>query len=94
MVGRGASGFEPGDVKAQTRQTLENLLATLKAGNMDFGDVVDATVFLSDSRYYDAMNEAYSEMIPHAPPARATVGTALMSPEALVEIMMTARRSQ
>jgi 2-iminobutanoate/2-iminopropanoate deaminase len=93
MVGRGSSGFAAGDVRAQTRQTLENLLATLKAGGLSFGNVVDATVFLGDSRYYDEMNEAYSEMIPNAPPARATVGTPLMSPEALVEIMMTARVS-
>lgn len=92
MVGRGESGFAPGDVKAQTRQTLENLLATLKAGGLGFGDVVEATVFLSDSRFYDDMNEAYSEMIPDSPPARATVGSPLMSPEALVEIMMTARQ--
>jgi reactive intermediate/imine deaminase len=93
MVGRGASGFAAGDVKAQTRQTLENLLTTLKAGGLGFEDVVEATVFLSDCRYYDEMNEAYREMIPNAPPARATVGTPLMSPEALVEIMMTARQS-
>jgi reactive intermediate/imine deaminase len=94
MVGRGASGFAAGDVKAQTRQTLENLLATLEAGGLGFRDVVDATVFLSDSRYYDEMNEAYQEMIPNAPPARATVGASLMSPRALVEIMMTARQSR
>ncbi len=93
MVGRGVSGFAPGDVKAQTRQTLENLLNTLRAGGLGFEDVVEATVFLSDSRYYDIMNEVYREMIPHAPPARATVGTPLMSPEALVEIMMTARKT-
>jgi 2-iminobutanoate/2-iminopropanoate deaminase len=94
MVGRGPSGFAAGDAKAQTRQTLESLLSTLKAGGLGFDDVVEATVFLSDSRYYDQMNEAYREMIPDAPPARATVGTPLMSPEALVEIMMVARESK
>ena len=93
MVGRGPSGFAAGDVKVQTRQTLENLSNTLKEGGLGFEDVVEATVFLSDSRYYDEMNEAYQEIIPDAPPARATVGSPLMSPEALVEIMMIAREA-
>lgn len=92
MVGRGPQGLAPGDVKAQTRQALQNLQATLRAGGMDLSDVVDATVYLSDVRYYSAMNEVYSEVMPQAFPARATVGTELMSPQALVEIMMTASR--
>lgn len=87
-LGRGPDGW--GDIRAQTRKTLENLQATLKAANMDFGDVVDATVYVSDIRHYQAMNEIYAEMMPEPPPARATVGVQLMSPDALVEIMMTA----
>jgi len=90
MVGRGPQGLELGDVKAQTRQTLLNLESVLKAGGLDLGNVVDATVFLSDVRYYNDMNEIYSQIMPEGFPARATVGTPLMSPSALVEIMMTA----
>jgi 2-iminobutanoate/2-iminopropanoate deaminase len=92
MVGRGSEGFAKGDARAQTRQTLENLKRTLAEGEMDFSDVVDVQVYLSDVRYYADMNEVYREIMPKAPPARATVGTPLMSPEALVEIMMTARK--
>ena len=92
MVGRGPDGFAPGDVAAQTRQTLLNLEATLKAAGMTFDDVVDATVYLSDIRSYQAMNEVYGSTLPKPPPARATVGSPLMSPSALVEIMMVAER--
>ena len=90
MVGRNAEGQFPPDITEQTRLVLENLRATLKAANMDFGDVRDALVFLTDIRYYDAMNAVYREMMPSPPPARATVGTELMSPHAWVEIQMTA----
>ena len=90
MVGRGPEGYAKGDVKAQTRQTLENLRATLKAAEMDFTNVVEVMVYVSDIRYYQAMNEVYAEMMPDPPPARATVGTQLMTPDALVEIMMLA----
>ena len=89
MVGRGADGF-PYGVEAQTRITLENLAATLKAAGLSFDDVVNATVYLSDARYYSAMNSVYREMVGKEPPARATVGMPLMTPAALVEIQMTA----
>ncbi|HSR68744.1 MAG TPA: RidA family protein [Acidobacteriota bacterium] len=88
MVGRGREGF--GDFPAQTRQTLENLSATLRAAGLDFSDVLEANVWLGDIRYYDALNEIYSQMLPLAPPARTTVGMQLMAPQALVEIRMVA----
>ena len=55
------------------------------------GVVTGDVLFLSDVRFYADMNDVYREMMPKVPPARATVGTPLMSPDALVEIMMTAR---
>jgi 2-iminobutanoate/2-iminopropanoate deaminase len=94
FVGRGPDGYAPGDVKAQTKQTLANLAATLKAAGMDFTNVVDATVYLSDIRYYQAMNEVYREIMPTPPPPRATIGAQLMSPDALVEIMMVATNNE
>lgn len=90
MTGRGPSGYAPGDLKAQARQTLENLRATLKAAGMDFDDVIDVQVYLSDIRFYQAMNEVYREMMPAPLPARATVGSPLMTPDALIEIIMLA----
>ncbi|MEE8523276.1 MAG: RidA family protein, partial [Thermoanaerobaculia bacterium] len=92
MVGRGPDGFPP-DVSAQTEIVLEHLAATLAAAGMGFRDVRDATVFLSDIRYYAAMNEVYGRVVGSPPPARATVGLQLMSPLALVEIQMTASKS-
>jgi 2-iminobutanoate/2-iminopropanoate deaminase len=49
-------------------------------------------VYVSDIRFYNDMNEVYREMMPSPPPARATVGAQLVSPEALVEIVMLAER--
>lgn len=53
-------------------------------------DVVESTVFLTDIRRFSAMNEVYRELVPQPRPARTTVGTALMSPDTLVEVMMVA----
>ena len=90
MLGRGPDGYAKGDIKAQTKQTLENLLKTLSAANMDFGNVVDVMVYVSDIRHFQAMNEVYKKMMPTPPPARATIGVQLMSADALIEIMMLA----
>ena len=91
MVGRAADGY-PAGVEAQTEVTLDRLAKSLEAAGLDFGDVVNATVYLTDIRHYSAMNAIYAERVGTPAPARATVGTALMSPDALVEIQMTAVR--
>ena len=92
MVGRGKTGWADG-IEAQTRQTLENLRAVLTRTGLEFGHVVEANVYLSDIRYYGQMNQVYKTVFPGAPPARATFGSVLMSPDALVEIMMTAHEA-
>ena len=93
MVGRGPDGYPQG-VEAQTRVTFERLRATLAAAGMDWGDVESATVYLTDVRHYQQMNAVYREVMPAPPPARATVGTQLMSPDALVEIQMVASKKR
>ena len=92
MVGRGDDGYAPGDVEAQTRQTFENIRRTLAAADLDFDDVVNVMVYVSDIRYFNAMNEVYASFMPTPPPSRATVGVELMTPDALVEIMMVAEK--
>ncbi|MEM8930947.1 MAG: RidA family protein [Acidobacteriota bacterium] len=89
MVGRGSNGFPP-DLAEQTRITLDNLSKTLAAAGLDFGDVTNAVVYLNDPRHYAAMNTVYRDVVGSPPPARATIGTPLMTPAAWVEIQMTA----
>ncbi len=92
MVGTGPEGFARGDVAAQTRQTLENLRATLAAAEMDFGDVVNVTMFVTDIRHYQRVGEAYLEVMGEHDPPHTVVGAPLMSPDLLVEIMMIAEK--
>ena len=82
--------YAPGDVKAQTRQAIERLKTTLAAAGLGLEDVVESIVYLTDIRHFSAMNEVYRELIPSPRPSRTTVGSVLMSPDALVEIMMIA----
>jgi 2-iminobutanoate/2-iminopropanoate deaminase len=81
-----------GDITAQTRETLTRIQRTLTAQGLTFANVVDTTVYLTDLSHFAAMNAVYREFFPTAPPARATVGTGLVSKNGLVELVMTVVR--
>jgi 2-iminobutanoate/2-iminopropanoate deaminase len=84
--------FELGDVRAETRQTLENIKAILEAAGSSMKDVVRVGVFLSDMKNFAAMNEVYAEFFSKNPPARTTVGVSM--PNIKVEIDCIARVSK
>jgi len=67
-------GFEYGDIKTETRRTLENIRAILEASGSSLKDVVRVGVFLANMDDFAAMNEVYKEFFPENPPARTTVG--------------------
>jgi 2-iminobutanoate/2-iminopropanoate deaminase len=75
-----------GDVKAQTRQVLENIKAILQDQGLSFGQVVKTTVFLANLGEFTAMNEVYAEYFIADYPARSTVQVAALPRGAAVEI--------
>ncbi len=76
----------PGDVRAQTRQVMENLGAVLTAGGASYASVVKTTIYLADLKDFAAVNEVYGSYFKEAAPARATVQVAGLPRGALVEI--------
>jgi len=79
-----------GDIKAQTKQVLENIRACLEEAGAKIQDVVSANIFLTDVSNYGGMNEVYREYFHEKFPARACVVTELVKPEWLVEIEVIA----
>jgi len=77
--------YVPGGVAEQTRQTLANVRAILRAAGADFSDVVMMRVYLTDAAHFPAMNEVYSTFVEAPFPARTTVFVGL-APGMLVEI--------
>jgi 2-iminobutanoate/2-iminopropanoate deaminase len=80
----------PGDVREQTRATLERVRRVLGEVGADLGNVVSATVFLTDVADFAAYNEAWVEAFGDHRPARATVRADLMGDGYLVEIQVIA----
>lgn len=79
-----------GDVRAQTRQVLENVKSVLAAAGATMKDITFNQIFLKDLADYGAMNEVYREYFPSNPPARYCIRADLVKPEFLVEIASTA----
>jgi reactive intermediate/imine deaminase len=73
-------------IAGQTRQTLENIKATLAFAGSSLERVVKCTVFLLDIRDYAAMNAVYATYFPKDPPARSTVAGSGLALGARVEI--------
>jgi len=94
VAGQGAANpstneLELGDVRSETRRTLQNIRAILEAAGSSLRDVVRVGVFLADIKDFDDMNAVYGEFFTEDPPARTTVGAQL--PKIKVEIDCIAR---
>lgn len=71
--------IEHGDIRSETRRTLQNVKAILEAAGSSMKDVVRVGIFLANMKDFAAMNKVYAEFFPKGPPARTTVGAALAS---------------
>lgn len=63
-----------GGISAETRQTMENIKATLERHGSALGNVVKCTVFLADIAEWAEMNKVYLSYFPERPPARSALG--------------------
>ncbi len=60
-----------GDIKANTRQVLENIKEILKTAGAEMDDVVKCTIYLTDLGDFTRMNEVYGEYFRPPYPARS-----------------------
>jgi enamine deaminase RidA (YjgF/YER057c/UK114 family) len=82
------------DVKGQTRQILKEIDRLLKLCGSDKSKAVSATIWLTDMRNREAMNEVWIEWTGNGKdvPGRACIGAPLADPRMLVEIQVTAAK--
>lgn len=79
-----------GDIKAETRQVMDNLKAILNDAGMDFTHVVKTTIFCVDLNDFAAINEVYGSYFTGNFPARETVQVVKLPLNSNVEISMIA----
>lgn len=82
----GTMALVPGGVQAETRQTLENIKASLERYGSSMDRVFKCTVFMKDMADWPAMNEVYVEMFAGHRPARSALGASGLALDGNVEI--------
>jgi 2-iminobutanoate/2-iminopropanoate deaminase len=70
----------------RTRQVLRNIEAIARAAGGDLAGIAKTTIFLTDLADFQAVNRAYGEFFPTAPPARSTVQVAALPLGSNIEI--------
>ena len=85
------TGALPAPAEEQTARVMENLGAVLKEAGLDFSDVVQARIYLTNMSDWTGINGIYGRSFTGTYPARATVMVAGLPKGAMVEIEMIAR---
>ncbi|HBF32776.1 Rid family hydrolase [Rhizobium sp.] len=67
-----------GGIIAETRKTMENVIAILQEAGYGLEDVVRVGVWLDDPRDFWSFNAVYAEYFTQNPPARACVQSRMM----------------
>ena len=75
-----------GDVEAQVRKTLDNLVIALESVGASLTEVIKTTLYVSDMADYKAVNDIYNQYFADIRPARATVEAPLVMPSLLFEM--------
>ena len=78
-------------IEDETNQVMINLKHILKEANMDFGNVVKTSIFLSDMDLFKKVNDIYGKYIIEGnEPARETIAVKTLPMSVNVEISMIA----
>ena len=76
-----------GNIEKETTQVLKNLLAVLNAGGANAEDVIKTTIYLTDLKNFQTVNDIYSKFFNiDTPPARACVEVSSLPKGVLIEI--------
>ncbi len=86
--------IEQGDIRTQTRLTLDNLKRTVAAAGGSLADVAQVLVYLPDAKDFPGMNEVYGQYFEKPYPNRATIIAQLMVVGARIEIVAYAHISK
>jgi 2-iminobutanoate/2-iminopropanoate deaminase len=83
----------PGGLKAEAKQTMENIKTTLEAHGYALSDLVKCTVMLADIAKWGEFNDIYKTYFTDRFPARSALGVTGLALGAQVEVDCMAYRT-
>lgn len=75
-----------GGIRNETKQTMDNIQASLTKHNLTMNDLVKCTVMLADIKEWPAFNHVYKDYFPKHFPARSAFATNGLALNARVEV--------
>lgn len=85
------ASLHPGDARAQTKKTMENIRMLLEEAGSEMAHICRIVVYLTDVRHRDAVYQEMGAWLKGVHPcSTGLVVTALARPEWLVEVEVTA----
>lgn len=75
-----------GDIILQTRQVIENIKSILENAASSLEKVLKVTIFITNMKDFDKINQVYSEYFSESLPARACVEVSNLPKGAKIEI--------
>ncbi|MBP3621269.1 MAG: RidA family protein [Lachnospiraceae bacterium] len=85
--------LETGDIKAQARQAIKNLITLLEESGSNAASVIKTTVFIKNMEDFASINEVYAEFFTDNYPARSCVEVARLPKDVLIEIEAVALKA-
>jgi 2-iminobutanoate/2-iminopropanoate deaminase len=86
VSGKGPGTGFSGDIKAQTKNVLDQIEESLKLAGSSMDKVLKVNVYLTDMNNFAGMNESYIGRFGSPPPVRTTVAVVSIPDGTLVEI--------
>ena len=87
QIGTDSAGrLVPGGIRAETRQTLNNIRDIVTRSGSSMDRVVKCTVMMADMAEWPVMNEVYATYFPTHKPARSAFGATGLALNARTEI--------
>jgi 2-iminobutanoate/2-iminopropanoate deaminase len=86
VSGKGPGTGFVGDIKAQTKNVLDQIEESLKLAGSSMDKVLKVNVYLTDMNNFAGMNESYISRFGSDPPVRTTVAVVAIPDGTLVEI--------
>ncbi len=81
-----------GDIKDETRQTLENVKAILHEAGMDMRNIIKASIYILDMKAFKDINEVYASFFEDKFPAREVIEVNGLPKNAAIEISVVAAK--
>lgn len=80
------------DIAQQTEQVLKNIKAILINQELSFSHIAKTTIYLTDLKTFQIVNQVYENLLGECRPARATIGVSALPLGSQVEIEVIAFR--